>query len=165
MNDANHQRDIDLIRRLGPGLVLFARQWSRSAEDVVQEAFLTLFRQQVQPDNVSAWLYRVVRHNAMNAARSASRRDRHERLASEFRESWFDPVPGQSLDIQVVTEALRSQPLELRETIVARLWGGLSFDEIALLTGASPSTASRRYRAGLEALREQLRVIPEENEK
>lgn len=165
MNDAKSQRDTDLIRRLGPGLVLFARQWSHCAEDVVQEAFLKLFCQRVQPNNVSAWLYRVVRHDAMNSARSDSRRDRHERLASEFHEAWFEPVPGQSLDIEIVTDALRSQPLELRETIVARLWGGLSFDEIALVTGASPSTASRRYRAGLEAIREQLKVIPEEKDK
>lgn len=163
--DAKTLRDTDLIRRLAPGLVLYARQWSRNAEDVVQDAFLKLFRQQVQPDNVSAWLYRVVRHDAMNSARSDSRRDRHERLASEFRQTWFEPAPGQSLDIEIVTDALQSQPLELRETIVARLWGGLSFDEIALITGASPSTASRRYRAGLEALREQLRVLPEEKDK
>jgi RNA polymerase sigma-70 factor (ECF subfamily) len=165
MSDPNPQRDADLIRRLAPGLVLLARQWCRSAEDVVQDAFLKLFRQQVQPDNATAWLYRVVRHDAMNAGRADSRRSRHERLASENRDVWFDPAPGQSLDIKTITDSLRNQPLELRETIVARLWGGLSFDEIALLTGTSASTASRRYRVGLESLRQQLGVIPEEREK
>lgn len=164
MSDPNPQRDAELIRRLAPGLILFARQWCRSAEDVVQDAFLKLFRRPQRPDNVSAWLYRVVRNDAINAGRSDSRRDRHERLASEDRQSWFEPSPGQSLDIQTVTDSLCNQPLELRETIVARLWGGLSFDEIASLTGTSASTASRRYQAGLEALRHQLGVTPEERE-
>ena len=108
MNHPNPQRDADLIRRLGPGLVLFARQWCRSGEDVVQDAFLQLFRQQVHPENVSAWLYRVVRHDAMNAGRADSRRFRHECLASENREVWFDPAPGQTLDIETITDSLRA---------------------------------------------------------
>lgn len=162
MNAPNKSHlDADLVRRLGPGLVLFARQWCCSAEDVVQEAFVKLFRQSAEPDNVSGWLYRVVRHDAKNAARAESRRRRHERSAAEHRDVWFEPAPGHALDVEAATEALRSQPLELRETIVARLWGGLSFDEIASLTGTSPSSASRRYRAGLRALRQQLDATPE----
>jgi DNA-directed RNA polymerase specialized sigma24 family protein len=49
-------------------------------------------------------------------------------------------------------------PLEQRETLVAHLWGGLTFEQIGELTGVSSSTAHRRYLAGLSALRERLRV-------
>jgi RNA polymerase sigma-70 factor (ECF subfamily) len=47
-------------------------------------------------------------------------------------------------------------PLELREVIVARLWGGLTFEAVAALAGTSVPTAHRRYQAGLAQLRERL---------
>ena len=45
-----------------------------------------------------------------------------------------------------------------REVIVAHHWGGLSFEQIALVVGCSASTAFRRYTAGVEDLRKQLGV-------
>ena len=46
-------------------LVLYARQWCDAPEDVVQEAFLLLVRQNAAPDNPGGWLYRVVRNRAI----------------------------------------------------------------------------------------------------
>ena len=54
--------------------------------------------------------------------------------------------------------ALEQLPPEQREVIVARLWGGLSFEQIAAVAGCSASTAFRRYEAGIEALRRLLGV-------
>jgi RNA polymerase sigma-70 factor (ECF subfamily) len=42
--------------------------------------------------------------------------------------------------------------------IVARLWGGLSFEQIAEAAGSSASTAFRRFSAGIDALRKELGV-------
>lgn len=51
-------------------LVLYARQWcaGAEAEDVVQEAFLSLSQQPALPEHVAAWLHRVVRNAAISAA-------------------------------------------------------------------------------------------------
>jgi RNA polymerase sigma-70 factor (ECF subfamily) len=54
--------------------------------------------------------------------------------------------------------ALERLPAELREVIVARLWGGLTFDQIAAVFGCSASSAFRRFEAGIAALREVLGV-------
>ena len=43
-----------------------------------------------------------------------------------------------------------------REAIVARLWGGLTFEEVARLQGCSLTTAHRRYQAGLARLHARL---------
>jgi hypothetical protein len=45
-----------------------------------------------------------------------------------------------------------SNAQEFREVIVARFWGGLTFDQIARLQGCSLTTAHRRYRDGLSRL-------------
>ena len=62
------------------------------------------------------------------------------------------------MDARAAAEALGELPLEQREVLVARLWGGLNFNEIGELVGCSSSAAHRRYAAGLAALRERLGV-------
>jgi RNA polymerase sigma-70 factor (ECF subfamily) len=62
------------------------------------------------------------------------------------------------LDIEAATTALQALPLELREIVVAHLWGGLSFEQIGELAGVSASTAHRHYTAALQVLRRKLRV-------
>jgi RNA polymerase sigma-70 factor (ECF subfamily) len=147
-----------LVDNYAATLVLYARQWCASAEDVVQEAFVKLAAQRKPPDNIAAWLYRVVRNGALTAVRAERRRRRHESAAALQVPSWFTPTESARLDSETATRALQELPLELRETLVAHLWGGLTFEQIGELTGVSSSTAHRRYLAGLSALRERLRV-------
>jgi RNA polymerase sigma factor (sigma-70 family) len=147
-----------LVDEHTPALVLYARQWCAAPEDIVQEAFLKLVAQRRPPDQPVAWLYRVVRNAAVSAWRSARRRRRHEANAAAQMPAWFLPTPDARLDIEAATQALQALPLEQRETIVAHLWGGLTFEQIAEVTGTSASTAHRWYAAGLAGLRERLDV-------
>ena len=143
-----------LYRQYAPALLLYARQWPGQAEDVVQEAFVKLAQQNPPPEQIVAWLYRVVRNAALQNSRMAARRRRRESVASAA-EAWFVTVDDQ-LDAREATRLLTELPLELRETVVARIWGGLIFEEIADLTGCSLATAHRRYQAALKMLRERL---------
>ena len=62
------------------------------------------------------------------------------------------------LDAETAVAALQRLDTEEREVIVARHWGGLSFEQIAEVVGCSTSTAFRRYTAGVDELRKQLGV-------
>ena len=143
-----------LYRQHAPALRLYARQWGGSAEDVVQEAFVRLAQQSPPPEQILPWLYRVVRNAALMTHRSAARRRQREQRASKP-EAWF-ATNEDRLDGDEATRLLADLPLELREVIVARLWGGLTFDDIAGLVGCSLPTAHRRYHTGLTQLRERL---------
>lgn len=143
-----------LYRELAPALRLYARQWGGCADDVVQNAFVQLARQSPPPEAVLPWLYRVVRNDAIAWQRGAARRRQREQRASAP-EAWFSAAE-QRLDASEATRLLAELPLELREVIVARLWGGLTFDEVARLVGCSLPTAHRRYETGLARLRERL---------
>lgn len=145
-----------LYRQHAPALRLYARQWAGSADDLVQDAFVALARQNPPPMQPLPWLYQVVRIGATAAARSAARRRRRENVAS-VPEAWFTSVDDR-LDAADAARALAEVPLENREVIVARLWGGLTFDEVARLVGCSLPTAHRRYHAGLLELRTRLTV-------
>jgi RNA polymerase sigma-70 factor (ECF subfamily) len=147
-----------LIDAHAAALVLYARQWCASPEDVVQEAFVKLAGRPAPPDPVLPWLYRVVRNAALSARRAEIRRRHHESIAAARQPAWFLPAEGTALDGATVAAALQLLPLEQREVLVARLWGGLTFEEIADLNGTSSSSTHRLYHAGLAALRERLRV-------
>lgn len=145
-----------LLDEHGAALELFAAQWTESPEDSVQEAFIVLARQEEAPRNMTAWLYRVVRNRAISSLRSAGRRRRRETVAAELSAAWFAPEKDGDFDREAVAEALCSLNEEQREAIIARLWGGLSFEQIAEATGSSVSTSFRRYKTGLNRLREKL---------
>jgi RNA polymerase sigma-70 factor (ECF subfamily) len=148
----------------GPALRLYARSWCDAADDVVQEAFVQLAKQTVEPNDPRAWLFRVVRNGALSALRSESRRRRHEASAANERRGWFEARPDVRLDADRAAAALAELPEDLRETVVAHLWGGLTFEQVAALTGTSSSTAHRRYEQGLKLLRERLeKPCPTEN--
>ena len=147
----------ELIDRHGPALVLYARQWCAAPEDVVQDAFLKLIGQHRPPDDPAAWLFRVVRN--AGAGRGQGRPPAAEARAVVARaDHWFVEPDIDGLDAEKAVGALERLPAELRETIVARLWGGLTFEQIADVSGCSASSAFRRYEAGIAALREILGV-------
>jgi RNA polymerase sigma-70 factor (ECF subfamily) len=146
------QRLRQLIDAHGAALTLYARQWCRAPEDALQEALIELVRQTPVPDHPVAWLHKVVRRRAMNLARAEQRRAQHHRLAGEKRESWFLPPEGpldESIDVEPILQQLPS--LE-REIVVARIWGELSFDQIANLVDRSTSSVHRRYHGALAQL-------------
>lgn len=147
----------ELIDAHGAALALYARQWCRSPEDAVQEGFLELLRQETFPDCPVAWLYTTVRRRAMNLARADRRRENHHRQACESRESWFLPpqvmaAQGPTFDSADIQWALAELPALDREIVVVRLWGELTFDQIANLVAQSTSTVHRRYQRALGEL-------------
>jgi RNA polymerase sigma-70 factor (ECF subfamily) len=144
-----------LVDRHGPALILYARQWCHAPEDVVQEAFLRLVALRQPPREVVPWLYRVVRNAAIDAGRAARRRQRRESAAARP-VRWFVEPAIDGLDAAAAVAALERLPAEEREVIVARLWGELSFEQIAALAGCSASTAFRRFGAGIDSLRKTL---------
>jgi RNA polymerase sigma factor (sigma-70 family) len=154
-----------LLDEYGATFVLYARQWCHTPEDVVQEAFLQLMRETNEPANVVGWMFRVVRNSAISAGRSESRRVRHEAAAAREMPPWFEPSTDELLDAGTVARDLETLLEDERETIVLRLWGGLSFEQIAELTDTSTSTAHRRYVAGLTTLRERHVSCTRENRK
>jgi RNA polymerase sigma factor (sigma-70 family) len=143
-----------LYREHAPALRLYARQWPGGDEDLVQDAFIKLAQQPEAPAQVLPWLYRVVRNGALNAGRRWVRRRRRENRAS-VTEAWFASADDR-IDGREATRLLAELPLEQREVVVSRVWGGLTFEEVARLAGCSLPTAYRRYQSALAALRERL---------
>lgn len=153
-----------LLDKHGAGLRLYARQFFASDreaadDDAVQDALIGLARLEAVPDDPVAWLFRVVRNRALSIRRSQLRRRRHETSAAAPHAPWFEPRDDDRLDAAAAADALRALSEELREIVAAHLWGGLTFKQIAAVTGTSAGTAHRRYEAGLRELRRRLEPL------
>jgi RNA polymerase sigma-70 factor (ECF subfamily) len=140
----------------GAALALYAAQWTDAADDCVQEALVELARQVAVPENLRAWLYRVVKHRALNAARGARRRRERESRAATDRLRMPEFTGAQREETFAVVEAVNRLASDERELVVMRIWGGLSYDEIAAALAISTSSAHRRYQKALEKLRNVL---------
>jgi len=141
----------------GTELMLYARQWSpdQQAEDIVQDAFIKLLKQRRCPDNVRAWLFRVVR----NASISMVRRLQRRRAGQKFlgRETlWFESRRDDLIDAQLAQDILQTLPAHLREIVMLRIWGQMSLREIAEIVNKSIPWIHNNYKTALEMIRKKL---------
>jgi len=144
----------ELIDSQAGSLRLWVRARCASPEDAVQEAFCRLAMEDPPPDNSVAWLYRVARNVAENQRLSDQRR--REREQSRAQMVTKEGGPTDCLELAETLAAVERLPDELREVLVARIWGQLSLEEVGRLCGIATATAFRRYQAALEALRVKL---------
>lgn len=132
------------------------RPW---AEDVVQEAFVKIAAVEPIPDQPVAWLYRVSRNLAINAdirERNRAAREVHAVIHPE------GDAQDYSRDVEL-SELLDRMHAEQREIIVAHIWGGLSFEEIATATNQNKTKVWRAYQQALAILRPYFEVQTRED--
>jgi RNA polymerase sigma-70 factor (sigma-E family) len=145
-----------LYREHGLGLIRLAyvSLGSRAAaEDIVQEAFLGLYRRWDHlgsPDKAPAYL----RSSVLNGCRNAGRRSaRYPRIVTH--EPPADSAESAALIGELrreVIAALRRLPGRQREAVVLRFYLDLSDPEIAAAMGISVNTVRSTLRRGIGAL-------------
>ena len=156
--------DSDLWKRWldqhGPALVLLARQSVAShadAEDVVQEAFVRFWKSRERVAEPIAYLYACVKRCALDWQRAGKRRSRREEAqARSEAEPMFAGPLEQNERRTAVERALANLPEKQRAVLVMRIWGGLTFSEVAAALEISADTAASRYRYALNKLQEAL---------
>jgi RNA polymerase sigma-70 factor (ECF subfamily) len=152
------------LDQYGAALVLMARQWvsARSdAEDVVQEAFIRFWRSRRRVADPVAFLFACVRNCALDWQRERGRQSRREAAAARPE---VEPLFADSLEQEerrgAIDAALRRLPENQREVLIMKIWGGLTFPQIAEALHVSANTAASRYRYALDKLRQQLAEEP-----
>ena len=145
-------------------LILFARQWAplrADAEDVVQEAFIRFWRSRHRVSDPAAYFYACVKHVALDRQRNRKRQSMREEATARSEAATCSPVHSSRANARDTIEAaLQSLSESQREVLVMRIWGGLSFPQIAAALQISDNTAKSRYRYALAKLSEQLAEEP-----
>ena len=158
-NIASHEDWKSCFSEIGPGLLLFARQWTRSAadaEDIVQEAFVKFWRRNHQINN-RALLYATVRSIALDFIRRDKRRARREATVFADADPSVEPHFEWEDEAQsALAAAVSYLPQDQREVLVLKIWNELTFSEIAGALGISQNTAASRYRYALAHLKKSL---------
>lgn len=138
-------------------LALSITRHAERAEDAVQEAFARLCRTVIEPSgDVTAYVFATVR----NAALDQVRRNGAAKLtifANGALNTGEAEPPDRALIAhernQGVQEAVEALPDAQRQVIVMKLYGELTFDQIATVLGEPLPTVASRYRRALERLK------------
>jgi RNA polymerase sigma-70 factor (ECF subfamily) len=144
---------------------------SRSAaEDVVQEAFLSLWRSGARYDrargSVRTWVLGIVHNRAIDALRRSVVHDRR-RASDEGIEERFEARDRTDVEVarldeaQEVRQALETLPAEQCRVIELAYFGGFTQTEIASMLNTPIGTVKGRMRLGLEKMRGQLSGLRE----
>jgi RNA polymerase sigma factor (sigma-70 family) len=170
---ARHAEAIDLLyARYGRPAFALARRIVGDdgfAEDVVQEVFLSLWRDPAKFDRArggfATWLLSVTHHKAADAVRrEESLRRRRAQAAGHavalvdgaaVEPSVHDAVWAQLKRDQIRT-ALKRLPDLQREALALAYFGGYTQREVAALTGAPLGTVKTRMLMGMRRLAEAL---------
>ena len=135
------------------------------AEDVVQEAFLSIWRSRLryEPErgSVRTWVLGIVHHRTIDALRRNLVHDRRRASDEGLEERQEAP---ERTDVEVarreearsVRSALETLPDEQRKTIELAYFGGFSQSQIAEMLETPIGTVKGRMRLGLDKLRGQL---------
>jgi RNA polymerase sigma-70 factor (ECF subfamily) len=149
------------LRRSGPRFLLYARQQTRTqadAEDVLQDALVESWKRAagMPPD---ALVFSTIRRRAIDLARSSDRRSAREEEAGAPDAEWFTPDVEERETQRLLEEAVKSLQPIYREVVTLKVWGGLTFQEIAEATSVPLNTAASRYRYALDGLRDILKGV------
>lgn len=135
------------------------------AEDVVQEAFLSLWRSRARYDrargSVRTWLLGIVHNRAIDALRRRAVRDRpivdgdgiEERVPAPER---TDLQFARREEARQVRDALEQLPGEQSRVIELAYFGGLTHVQIAAMLDTPVGTVKGRMRLGLAKMRVSL---------
>jgi RNA polymerase sigma factor (sigma-70 family) len=137
------------------------------AEEIVQEAFLAVWRNPERYDrtrgSVRSWLLGTVHHRAVDAVRrEQSQRRRAEQAAAVAPAVEEDPIDDvvAAIDLprdrRLVRRALAELPDEQRDVIRRMYFEGLSQSQIAERTGLPLGTVKSRTLLGMRRLRASL---------
>lgn len=141
-----------------------------AAEDVVQEAFLSIWRAGARYDHtrgsVRTWVLGIVHHRAIDSLRRNLRHDKR-RASDEGLEERFeapertDVMAARREEAAEVRDALAALPAEQSKVIELAYFGGFSHSEIASMLQTPVGTVKGRIRLGLEKLRGRLGDVME----
>jgi RNA polymerase sigma-70 factor (ECF subfamily) len=136
-----------------------------AAEDIVQEAFLAIWRSGARYDrsrgSVRTWLLGIVHNRAIDALRRAVVHDRR-RAGDEGLAERLEAPERTELEIarrdeaRAVRGALEGLPAEQVQVIELAYFGGFTHAEIADMLGAPVGTVKGRMRLGLQKMRASL---------
>jgi RNA polymerase sigma-70 factor (ECF subfamily) len=156
--------EIVFDRHAGPAFSLAYRMCGRRgmAEEIVQEAFVSLWRSGARYDrargSVRSWVLGVVHNRAIDALRRHVARERRdvadEGIAERLPASELTDVEvARREESEAVRGALRALPPEQRQVIELAYFGGFTHSQIANMLGAPVGTIKGRMRLGLSKMR------------
>jgi RNA polymerase sigma-70 factor, ECF subfamily len=149
----------------------------QEANDSAQITFIKVFRSLNRfrfESALSTWLYRIAVNTCKNRITSTAYKQKSRTISLD--NPGHDPGEARPLDLEddapspltrleemerrrIIREAIDSLPVEHREVVTLRDIQGLSYEEVAVITGVQLGTVKSRLSRARQELKERLRSV------
>jgi RNA polymerase sigma-70 factor (ECF subfamily) len=159
-----------LVREYGDRIYRFVKRLAgeRPAEDLMQEVFIRVHRsiESYRPEGrFESWLFTIASNLCIDHARRRKPEATVSELGGDLGRDSFTAASREPLESmeneerrRAILTAVDRLPFEQRQVFLLREEAGMSFREIAQLTGCPLNTALGRMHYAMEALRKSLKA-------
>ena len=142
--------------------VFYQTRHKETAEDLVSLTFFKALEKidsyKIGSNNFSAWLYKIAKNNVIDHYRK-------NKINVNIDDLWGlgeEPIVEIDYDTKIKLYEVKKQldkfKPEQKEVIILRVWQGLSYKEIAEITGKSESGCKMVFLRAISSLRNDLRL-------
>jgi RNA polymerase sigma-70 factor (ECF subfamily) len=131
-----------------------------AAEDLTSDIFLKIYKKagKLEPfgNSVGAWIYRLARNRVIDYYRTDKKNynlDMAETVSDDG--DWLEKENNRRLLAELKEKVMLLKPKQ-REIIIMRVWDGLSYKEIAAITGKSEAALKMSFSRALKSLQGSL---------
>jgi len=158
-----------LLEEHGKALLLYARQWANchaDAEEILQDGMIRFWKAwKKRADKITApipYLYTTIKRTALDRIRSTKRRQQREEHSADIiynnTPPFMDNYENQEQQT-IIKKTIQKLPIEQREVLIMKIWGNLTFKNIAQSLNIPLNTVASRYRYALTTLRTELNKV------
>lgn len=159
------EKQIDeLYPRLHRSMTAYLAGTPVDPDDILQETFLTAYKKIEQFDfesDIYTWIYTIARNKCIDEFRKQKHDNKRSNIpVDEFQiaaGSESEDAPGE--DVLMLRKAISKLPELLRSIVIMKSIDGLSYPEIAEITGVNEQTLKNRMFRARKQLAESLKTM------
>ena len=141
--------------------VYFKTNHKETAEDITSQVFLKAFNNINSFDNkgsFNAWLYQIARNSIIDFYRLKKNEINIEDIFDLSDQSDIERDMDVKVKLEKVEKYLKHLKPEQREIIMLRIWGQMSYKEIAEILGKSESSCKMMFSRTITVLRKEMPI-------
>lgn len=128
-----------------------------TAEDAVHDALLAVASVATEPDDLKAYVFRVIRNKALLQLRQAKKRDTESRQWEFIAEESLNGLDAeQRVFLDQALKRLETLETQHQQVLIMKIFADLTFREISEAMDSPLNTVTSWYRRGLKQLQENL---------
>ena len=140
--------------------VFYKTMHKETAEDLTSKVFFKVLEKletfNSEKSSFRTWLYTVARNTVIDHYRTQKKNKNIDDVWDLSSKEKVDDIVENRMQLEKVQEALKDLKIEQREIVLLRVWQGMSYKEIAEVTGSTEAACKMSYSRSMKIVKENI---------